>query len=72
MNNDLINKNDVIDNIDYRNQFSKKGYLSWCRQKKEVIDFFSSKLIYKNKNWIIEILFFIDSVKNFIKKKIKK
>ena len=67
----LIDNNDVINNVNYRIQFAHNGYLQWCKQKNEIMDFFLSNLNVGNKNWFTEILFFLDFIKFYIKKLFK-
>ena len=64
----LIDNNDVVNNVNYRIQFAHNGYLQWCKQKNEIMDFFLSNLNVGNKNWFTEILFFLDFIKFYIKK----
>ena len=63
-----IDYNDIINSVNYRIQFSKNGYLQWLKQKNEIINFFSSNLEKGGKNLLIEILFFLDLIKFYIKK----
>ena len=64
----LIDYNDIINNVNYRIQFAKNGYLQWFKQKNEIINFFSRRVKKKKKNLFLEILFFLDIVKYYIKK----
>ena len=59
----LIDYNDILDNVNYRIQFAKNGYLQWLTQKNEIINFFSSNSNKEKNNWFIEILFFLDFIK---------
>ena len=67
-NEQLIDHNDVINNLNCRMQFAKKGYFKWIQQKSVIINFFLNHLKKKKRNLFIEILFFLDLIKFFIKK----
>ena len=41
---ELIDYNDIINNVNYRIQFAKNGYMQWLKQKNEIINFFSRNL----------------------------
>ena len=64
----IIDYNNIVNNVNYRIQFAKNGYLQWLEQKNEIISFFSNNLNKKKKNLLIEILFFLDLIKFYIKK----
>ncbi len=66
-NEELIDHDDIINNLNYRIQFSKNGYLQWIKQKNEIINFFLKNLKKKKRNLFIEILFFLDVIKFYIK-----
>ena len=63
-----IDHNDIINGVNYRIQFANNGYLQWLKQKNEIINFFSKNLNKKKRNFLIEILFFLDLIKFYIKK----
>ena len=63
-----IDYGDIINNTNHRIQFAKKGYLQWLEQKNEIINFFLSHVNKRKKNLFIEILFFLDLVRFYIKK----
>ena len=68
---ELIDYNDIINNSNYRIEFAKNGYLQWLKQKNEIINFFSKNLNKKKRNFFVEILFFLDVIKFYIKSFIK-
>ena len=63
-----IDYGDIINNTNHRIQFAKKGYLQWLEQKNEIINFFLSHVNKNKQNLFIEILFFLDLVRFYIKK----
>jgi len=68
----LIDYDDIINNVNYRTQFAKNGYLQWLKQKNEIINFFLSNLNKRKKNWFTEILFFLDLINIYLKKLFKR
>jgi len=67
-----IDYNDIINGVNYRTQFAKNGYLQWLKQKNEVINFFLNNLHKRKKNCFTEILFFLDFIKFYLKKLLKR
>ena len=68
----LINYDDVINNVNYRIQFAKEGYVKWSEEKNKIMNFFLRNLDKVKKNLFIEALFFLDIMKFYIKKFYKK
>ena len=69
--NKLINYNNIINHNNYRMLFAKNGYLEWKNKKNEILTFFEKKLTFVKKNLFIEILFLLDLIKHYLKKKLK-
>jgi len=69
--NKLINYNNIINHNNYRMLFAKNGYLEWKNKKNEILTFFKKKLTFVKKNLFIEILFLLDLIKHYLKKKLK-
>ena len=64
----IIDYNNIVNNVNYRIQFAKNGYLQWLEQKNEIISFFSNNLNKKKKNLLVKILFFLDFIKFYLKR----
>ena len=63
-----INIKNIINYKNYRIDYAKKNYNEWKNKEKSIVDFFCSENLKIKNNKLLEIIFYLDDLKIFLKK----